>query len=660
MYGNRTTVASVSRAILLAVVASALAFTGAAPQAAGPANASHPAPAGNGAAAVQAVPRYSIEDFMATVRITGASFSPDARKLLFSSNESGVFNAYEISVDGGTATPLTHSTDDAIFAIGYFPADERILYTSDGGGNELRHIYVRETDGSVRDVTPGENVRAVFNGWAHDGTSFFISTNERDQRFMDLYEYSVADYERKLVYRNEDGFALGPISRDRRYLALIRSRTTSDSDIHLLDLASGESRNITEHTGDISNTPSSFTPDSRALLFTTDEGHEFSYLARYDITTGSRDVVLKPDWDVWGASFSHGGRYLTVSINNDARTELRIFEAATMQPVPLPPLAGNITGVLFARDESRMAFYVNDSRTPSDLFVSAIGGEPVRLTRSLNPKIDPAHLVDAQVVRFDSYDGVEIPGIMYRPHGADSSRPAPALVMVHGGPGGQARIGYSALTQYLVNHGYAIYDINNRGSSGYGKTFFAMDDRRHGEADLGDVVASRQMLIETGFVDADRIGIIGGSYGGFMVLAALAFQPDAFDVGVNIFGVSNWLRTLQNIPPWWEEYREALYAEMGDPATDEERLRRISPLFHAANIRRPLIVLQGANDPRVLQVESDEIVEAVRRNGVPVEYVLFPDEGHGFVKRENEIRGYRAILEFLETHLRGRDVAAGG
>jgi prolyl oligopeptidase PreP (S9A serine peptidase family) len=170
------------------------------------------------------------------------------------------------------------------------------------------------------------------------------------------------------------------------------------------------------------------------------------------------------------------------------------------------------------------------------------------------------------------------------------------------------------------------------------------------------VVASKQMLIETGFVDPERIGIIGGSYGGFMVLAALAFQPDVFDVGVNIFGVSNWLRTLQSIPPWWEAQREALYAEMGDPATDEERLRRISPLFHAHNIRRPLIVLQGANDPRVLQVESDEIVEAVRAsNGVPVEYIVFPDEGHGFVNRENEIRGYRAIADFLEpTRLRVR------
>jgi dipeptidyl aminopeptidase/acylaminoacyl peptidase len=178
-----------------------------------------------------------------------------------------------------------------------------------------------------------------------------------------------------------------------------------------------------------------------------------------------------------------------------------------------------------------------------------------------------------------------------------------------------------------------------------------MDDRKHGEADLADVVASKQMLIDTGYVDPERIGIIGGSYGGYMVLAALAFQPDVFDVGVNIFGVSNWVRTLKSMPAWWGSERDALYAELGDPAKDEERLRRISPLFHAGRIKKPLIVLQGANDPRVLQIESDEIVAAVKKNNVAVEYVVFPDEGHGFVKRENEIRGYKAVLDFLDAHL---------
>ena len=201
-------------------------------------------------------------------------------------------------------------------------------------------------------------------------------------------------------------------------------------------------------------------------------------------------------------------------------------------------------------------------------------------------------------------------------------------------------------TQFLINHGYAVLKVNNRGSSGYGKTFFHMDDQKHGEVDLQDCVWARKYLENLDWVDPDRIGILGGSYGGYMVVAALAFEPEAFDVGVDIFGVTNWLRTLENIPPWWGAFKDALYAEMGDPATDRERLERISALFHAENIVKPLLVVQGANDPRVLQVESDEMVEAVRANGVPVEYVVFPDEGHGFRSKANRITSAEADSPF--------------
>jgi dipeptidyl aminopeptidase/acylaminoacyl peptidase len=265
------------------------------------------------------------------------------------------------------------------------------------------------------------------------------------------------------------------------------------------------------------------------------------------------------------------------------------------------------------------------------------------------------HLVAGEVVRYKSFDDLEIPGILYKPHGASADNPVPALVWVHGGPGGQSRTGYSATRQHLINHGYAILAANNRGSSGYGKTFFHMDDKRHGEEDLQDIVYGRKYLESLDWVDAERIGVIGGSYGGYMVAAALAFEPEAFDVGINIFGVTNWVRTLKSIPPWWEAFKEALYDEMGDPATDEERHRRISPLFHAENIVKPLLVVQGANDPRVLQVESDELVAAVEANEVPVDYVIFPDEGHGFRKRDNRITASEAYVRFLDKYLKPGD-----
>jgi dipeptidyl aminopeptidase/acylaminoacyl peptidase len=593
------------------------------------------------------VTQYTIEDFLGTTSIFGSSFSPDKTKILVSSDETGVYNAFAIPVDGSEPIQLTESTTDAVMAYSYFPEDERFIYGSDQGGNELTHIYVRELDGSSTDLTPGEGLKASFLGWAQDDRSFFISTNERDNRFFDIYEISLDGFDRTLIYQDETGYQFADISPDKRYLAFAKPETTTDSDIYLYDRETGEMEHLTPHDGEIAYQPVNFSPDGSSLYILTDEDDEFSYLVRHDLETGERAVVEKTDWDVWY-------KYMVVGINNDASTEIKVYDAETMDRVRLPEFpAGDITSVGFSRDEDVMALYVSSSRNPRDLFFYDMAGddEPKQLTTSLNPNVDSYDLVDGEVVRFASYDGVEIPGILYRPHQVSPEAKAPALVWVHGGPGGQSRIGYSGLIQYLVNHGYVVYAINNRGSNGYGKTFYKMDDRQHGESDLADCVASKEMLVATGYVDPDRIGIIGGSYGGYMVLAALTLAPDEFAVGVDLFGISNWIRTLESIPPWWESFREALYTELGDPAEDRDRLHRISPLFNAANITQPLMVLQGANDPRVLQVESDEIVEAARTNGVPVEYIVFEDEGHGFMKKENQLEGYKAILEFLNKYL---------
>ena len=610
----------------------------------------------------RAVAQYSIEDFLGTTSFRGSSFSPDKSKILVSSDETGIFNAFAVSTSSGERTQLTRSDTDAVFANGYFPGDERFIYSSDRGGNERTHVYVRELDGSITDLTPGKELKAGFLGWADDDNSFFIKTNERDPKYFDVFEVAIDGYERTLVYRNDSGYEFADITADKRFLAFEKPNTTNDSDIFIFDRQTLEMKRITEHEGEVSNNAQTFSPDGTGLYFTTDEDNEFQYLARYDLASGERETLVTRPWDIRFAYFSKHGKYLVIGINHDAVTDLKVLEAAEMREVELPSIPdAEITSVSISRDEQTMAFYVSSSRNPRDLYVYELGRDaPMQLTASLNPNIVPDDLVQASVERFDSFDGVTIPGILYKPHQASAENRAPALVWVHGGPGGQSRKGYSGLMQYLVNHGYVIYAINNRGSSGYGKTFYKMDDRNHGEGDLGDCVASKQMLIDTGYVDPERIGIIGGSYGGYMVLAALAFQPEEFAVGVDIFGVANWLRTLNSIPAWWESFREALYTEMGDPSAEEERLRRISPLFHAGNITKPLMVLQGANDPRVLQIESDEMVEAARANGATVEYMIFDDEGHGFRKKENQLRGYKAILDFLDEHLRGRQTGESG
>ncbi|WP_224372401.1 S9 family peptidase [Hyalangium versicolor] len=599
--------------------------------------------------------QYTIEQFMATTRATGASFSPDEKKLLFSSNESGIFNAYSVPVSGGKPTQLTQSKTESTFAVSYFPADERILFTRDQGGNENNHLYVRTVDGQEKDLTPGEKLKAQFFGWKTDDYSaFYVLTNERDPKFFDLYKYDVKTYARTLLYQNDGGYDVADISRDEKWIALGKQRTTSDANIHLYDVAKKEQKLITPHQGTAMYSAAEFDPNSTSLYFLTDDGSEFKRVARYVLASGKSEDVERADWDIMYTNFSRNGAYRVSGINEDGRTVIRLHDTKAGKQVALPQLPeGDITSVSIARSEKRMAFYHNGDRSPSNLYVYEFGtGKSTRLTNTLSPAIDSADLVDAQVVRFKSFDGMEIPNILFKPHQATAENKVPAIVFVHGGPGGQTRKGYAPLIQYLVNHGYVVLGINNRGSSGYGKTFFTADDQKHGHEPLQDCVEAKKYLSSLPYVDGSRIGIAGGSYGGYMTLAALTFHPDAFNAGVDIFGVSNWLRTLKSVPPYWESFREALYQEMGDPAKQEQMLKDISPLFHAEKIKKPLLVIQGANDPRVIKPESDEIVQAVKKNNVPVEYVVFPDEGHGFTKKKNEAEAYSRMLSFLDQYLK--------
>ena len=598
--------------------------------------------------------QYTIEQFLSTTAISGASFSADEKKILFSSNKTGIFNVYSIPVAGGEPTAITSSTTDTTVAVSYFPKDDRVLYTRDKGGDEKNHLYVRERDGSEKDLTPGENLKASFAGWTRAGDAFYVQSNERDPRYFDLYRYETGGYARKIVYKNDGGFQIGDVSDDGRWVALAKPRTTADSDISLWNAATNETKLISKHEGVANYSPETFDPESRALYYTTDDGSEFARVKRYDLATGRHEEVERADWDIASTFFSHNGRYRVSSVNEDGRSVLRIHDGKTDRLIPIPSLpAGEIGVVRISRSETRLAFQLNEDRGPNNLYVFEFGGKaPRRLTDTLSKDVDAEDLVDAQVVRFPSFDGMAIPNIFYKPHQATAQAKAPALIWVHGGPGGQTRRSYSPYIQFLVNHGYVVIGINNRGSSGYGKTFSTADDKKHGREPLADCVAAKKYLQSLPYVDPERIGIIGGSYGGYMTLAALTLQPDVFAVGVDLFGISNWVRTLESIPKWWESQREALYQEIGDPVKDREMLLAVSPLFHADQIRKPLIVLQGANDPRVLKAESDDIVAAARKNGVPVEYVIFSDEGHGFTKKKNQIEGWKAVLDFLDKHLK--------
>jgi dipeptidyl aminopeptidase/acylaminoacyl peptidase len=624
------------------------------------ARAAAPAPSSPPATPATTAPRgvktYSAATLFKNVGVSAAGFSHDGSKALVSMDASGVWNLYAIPTAGGEPRRLTTSRESQ-FAMGYFPADDRLLYSQDTGGDELSHLFLLDGD-KTTDLTPGPKVRAEFIGFSGDGSAFWASTNERDPKALDVYRYAARDLKRSLVFTNKDAWEIGAVSRNGRWLALGKSRTNADSDVFLVDLRqpTAAPRRLTTHTGDVSNKVLDFTPTSNALWYSTDGQGDFTQAWSYDLATSRAHAEIAAEWDVASVEFSETGRYRVSATNEDARTVLRVVDTTTGNDVPLPALPNaEVTGTFFSRDESKMGFVLTSDRTPHDLWVVDIaGGPPRQLTRALNPEVDPGDLVDAQVVRYPSFDGLQIPSILYRPRDASPTNRAPAVVFVHGGPGGQTLRGYSALIQHLVNHGYAVLAVNNRGSSGYGKKFFHEDDRRHGDVDLKDVVAARPYLRSLDWIDGAHVAIMGGSYGGYMVGAALAFAPDAFDAGIDIFGVMNWPRTLESIPAWWASERQSLYAELGDPVADRTRLRAISPLFHADQITKPLLVVQGKNDPRVLKVESDEIVAAVKKRGVPVDYLVFDDEGHGFRKQNNRIAAQEAYLKFLDAHLRGR------
>ncbi len=598
------------------------------------------------------VKTYAIDKFVKNISVFGDDISNDNRKILMTSNEPGIFNLFEIDIEDGSKKQITNSEKESFYGIGYVPNTEKILYSADKGGNEIDHIYLLEEDGSSLDLTPGEEEKVIFFDWDEDQTHFYYESNKRNPQVFDLYKMSISNWEPEMVYQNDEGLVINDMTFDESAFCVFEPITSSENKLYLIDSKDNSKIEISKEPG--SYFSAGFSKDNRFFYFITDAGKEFSYLNRYDIASGVEEIVYETDWDVMYSYESDNEKYRVIAINEDGKNNIIILDNESGKPIFFPEIKdGDITSVSFSKDESLLLLTIGTSKAPSNLYIYNISTQELKkMTETLNPDINPDDLVSAEVIRYKSFDGIEIPAIYYQPKLASKKNRVPALVWVHGGPGGQSRVGFNTLIQYLVNHGYAVLAVNNRGSSGYGKTFFKMDDQNHGEKDLQDCIWGKKWLQQQEIIDPNKVGIIGGSYGGFMVMAAMTNQPDAFEIGINLYGVTNWLRTLRNIPPWWGAAKDALYAEMGDPATDSVRLYRISPLFHADNISKPIMVLQGAKDPRVLKIESDEIVEAIKANNVPVEYVLFEDEGHGFVKTDNRIEAYSRILKFADVYLK--------
>ncbi len=602
------------------------------------------------------VKKYTAEQLFNNKAIGGGAFNADESKILVHANNSGIFNIYEINIADTSMKPLTNSTKESLFSVDYLPGSNKYLYTADQGGNENSHIYLQSPgDSLAKDLTPWANSTNNVFGWSDDKRSLYIQSNKRNTSYFDLWKADTTGWNATLLYQNDSGYNPGGISFTERYIALTKSITTDKNELYLYDRTSKTMKKIS-NDNEATWSATAFEKNDSIMYYITNDGSEFSYVVRYNLNTGSSLKYFSDAWDVDNMQISENEKYHTFFINEDGKNKVLLFDHATNKPVDFPEIKdGDVKSVSISPTEKNMLLTVGTSRSPNNLYSYNFETKTLKqLTQTLNPEVDVNDLVSATVVRFKSFDGKEIPAIYYKPLTASKNNKVPALLWIHGGPGGQSRIGFSNSIQHLVNNGYAVLAVNNRGSSGYGKTFYKMDNKDHSNGDLKDCIWAKKWLQQQDYIDTAKIGIEGGSYGGCMVLGALAFHPDEFKVGVNLFGVANWPRTLKSIPPYWEAFRKALYDELGDPfSADSVRLKNISPLFNYQKIKKPLLVFQGMNDVRVLPIESEEIVAGVKKNNVPVEYITYADEGHGFDKKENQITTSNKTLEFLDKYLKG-------
>ena len=443
----------------------------------------------------------------------------------------------------------------------------------------------------------------------------------------------------------------GAWSHDSRYLALVRSNDFADVDAVLLDVSTGRARLLTPHQGSKAYTPVAFSPDDRELLLISDARDGTAHLAILALGTDSLRWLDTGPWPVEAAGWSVRNT-IAYSANVDGRVATYLVRADGSHRLRIGPPEGVTTFEEFSADGRLVLLSHSDATRPADLWVgSAVRDTVWQVTFAAAGGVDPADLAPSALVHYPTFDGRTISAFVTVPFNLRRDGSNPAVVMVHGGPSGQWTDAFSREVAYFANHGYVVIRPNVRGSSGYGKAFEDLNNGDWGGGDLRDLVAAADFLVATGFVAHSKIAVLGGSYGGYLTLAALAFTPERWAAGVDLFGISSIVTLARTTDPLLLPY---LTREMGRLDTAEARMRERSPLFRAADIRAPLLILQGDNDPRVPLAESRQIADAVRRRGGVVELVVYAGEGHGFGRIEDQLDSMRRAVEFLDRYVKGR------
>jgi dipeptidyl aminopeptidase/acylaminoacyl peptidase len=610
-------------------------------------------------AVTQTRPAKSFEQFMAYRRFGGTlAFGHDGEHVYFVSNTSGQFNLWRVPADGGWPDQLTPFADKTVRLIAISPVDGTIAFCADRDGDEFHQLYLLDPDGGwPQQITDAPEVQHLLSSdaWSPDGTKLAYSANARTPTDMEVWVRDVESGETRPLFGEGRYVTPGPWSPDGTQLLVLDFHHNSDMSIHVVDVESGEARELTPHEGDAVFVPGPWAADGFGFYLMTDAGSEFHGLAFYDLAASSYDWVDgEPEADVEALAASADRRYVARLVNEDGWSRLRIRDLATGADLPEPDLPrgalSHLTGFepppALSPGGSRAAVILSAPRRPPEIWmVETANGSARTITESRigSPRED--ELADVELISYPTFDGRQIPAWLYR---ADGKEPRPVVLAIHGGPQAQERPIYSPLYQYLVSRGISVLATNIRGSSGYGKSYMRLIERDWGAGDMQDWDHAVRWLKEQDWVDDERIGVWGGSYGGFAVLTCVTRLPDHWAVGVDIFGPSNLVTFGRAVPPTW---RRMMKRFVGDPEEDEELLRERSPMTYIENATAPLLVIQGATDPRVVKGESDQLVEKLRSLGRTVEYKVFEDEGHGFTKRANELESMRLSAEWLERHL---------
>ncbi len=629
-----------------------------------------PAPAPTSSASVPSIPDAGVttgraprapvplEQYFATRRFGPPKCSADDRWVAYSSDEGGRPDVWVQPLAGGPARQVTH-VKGFLGTYDFSPTRDELVYTADVAGDEFTHLWMTDSAGTTqRDLTSDlpAGRRADFFEWALDGKTFLFLSTARDARFQDLYEFDVTSGRARRLWEASGSMAVALASRDHRRFVLLDTRSDVDSNLYLLDLGKGaKPRLLTPHQGAVLHSPMDFSKDGRTLYFTSDAGGEFLSLYALDLGTAKQRTILAESWDVDGAGFSPRHRWFWTRVNDDGLPRMTLSSVKTRKTVSLPNAPGSgawdpqsfswterYLGVLLVGDTTPVVPYLIDLQT----------GQARALGEALPPSLRTARLAPARSVRIPSFDGKPVPAFVYSPASPDTHA---AIISVHGGPTWQSFRRFSPVGQYFVSKGYTVLVPNVRGSTGYGKSWTALDSKDFGGGPLKDVVACNRWLFRNAGVQPERAAIAGGSYGGYMTLAAAAFAPTEFAAHVDYFGVSELKSLVEQFPAYWESGMPAIYAKFGNPndPKDAAYLHDRSPLYFVDRIERPLLVVQGDHDVRVKKDQSDRIVEALKSRGVPVYYLVLQDEGHGFSRNESQIAAFGTTDRFLDRFLFG-------